>query len=102
LQKFLLKLMTSPHPKYSRPQTRQLLDAPESGTLKGKRDRAILSTLLFHGLRRAELCALKVRDITQRRGVLHVRVHGKGGKTRYVPLRHSTFRQFLCFVQSHE
>jgi site-specific recombinase XerD len=71
-------------------QARALLDAPDTGTLKGKRDRAILSTLLFHGLRRAELCALKVRDITQRRGVLHLRVHGKGGKTRYLPLHPGT------------
>jgi site-specific recombinase XerD len=32
-------------------------------TEKGKRDRAILSVLLYHGLRREELCTLKVRDI---------------------------------------
>src|SRR5919109_2372749 len=67
-------------------QARALLKAPNQDTLKGKRDRAILSTLLYHGLRREELCTLKVRDITPRRGVLHVRVHGKGGKTRYIPL----------------
>jgi hypothetical protein len=33
-----------------------LLDAPEADTIKSKRDRAILSTLLFHALRREELC----------------------------------------------
>jgi len=65
-------------------QARALLNAPDAKTLKGKRDRALLSTLLYHGLRREELCTLKVRDITQRRGVLHLRVHGKGGKTRYL------------------
>jgi site-specific recombinase XerD len=67
-------------------QARKLLEAPSSETLKGKRDRAILSTLLYHGLRREELCLLKVRDIHDRRGVKHLRVHGKGGKLRYVPL----------------
>jgi len=67
-------------------QARALLHAPESETLKGKRDRAMLSTLLYHGLRREELCLLRVRDLTTRRGVLHLRVHGKGGKTRYLPL----------------
>jgi len=71
-------------------QARELLNAPDAETLKGKRDRAMLSTLLYHGLRREELCALKVRDITQRRGVLHLRVHGKGGKTRYLPLHPGT------------
>ena len=55
-------------------------------TLKGKRDRAILAVLLYHGLRRAELCALSRRDIEQRRGVNHLRVQGKGAKIRYVPL----------------
>lgn len=67
-------------------QARRLLDAPPTDTLKGLRDRAILSTLLYHGLRREELCALKVRDIHERRGVKHLRVHGKGGKVRYIPL----------------
>jgi site-specific recombinase XerD len=32
-----------------------LLNAPDTSTLKGKRDRAILSTLLYHGIRREEL-----------------------------------------------
>jgi site-specific recombinase XerD len=71
-------------------QARALLNAPDSETLKGKRDRAILSTLLYHGLRREELCLLKVRDLTARRGVLHLRVHGKGSKTRYLPLHPGT------------
>ena len=67
-------------------QARKLLEAPAADTLKGIRDRAILSTLLYRGLRREELCLLKVRDIHERRGVKHLRIHGKGGKIRYVPL----------------
>ena len=41
-------------------QARALLDAPEGVSVKGKRDRAILATLLYHALRRDELCQLKV------------------------------------------
>jgi site-specific recombinase XerD len=68
-------------------QARALLDAPEADTVKGKRDRAILAVLLFHALRREELCRLRVKDARQeRRGVAHLKVTGKGGKTRYVPL----------------
>ena len=68
-------------------QARQLLNAPDNSTIKGKRDRAILATLLYHALRRDELCRLKVKDFKQeRRGVPHLKVSGKGGKTRYVPL----------------
>jgi integrase/recombinase XerD len=68
-------------------QARKLLDAPTGDMLKAKRDRAILATLLYHALRRDELCKLKVKDYRQeRRGVPHLKVSGKGGKTRYVPL----------------
>jgi integrase/recombinase XerD len=49
-------------------QARTLLDAPPEDTLKGKRDRGILATLLYHGIRREELCRLKVRDIQSRQG----------------------------------
>lgn len=81
-------------------QARALLDAPNPETLKGKRDRALLSTLLFHGLRREELCTLKVKDITQRRGVLHLRVHGKGGKTRYLPLHPGTAELITDYTEA--
>ena len=72
-------------------QARELLAAPPDDTIKSKRDRAILSTLLFHALRREELCKLKVRDFRHaRKGVPHLKVSGKGGKTRYVPLHPGT------------
>ena len=68
-------------------QARSLLDAPAVDDLKGKRDRAMLATLLYHALRREELCKLKVKDFRHdRRGVTHLKISGKGGKTRYVPL----------------
>lgn len=67
-------------------QARRLLDAPQGDSLKAKRDRAILATLLYHGLRRQELCSLKLSDYHARRDVMHFRVHGKRGKTRYVPV----------------
>ena len=48
-------------------QARDLLAAPGEDTIKSKRDRAILSTLLFHALRREELCKLKVKDFRHAR-----------------------------------
>ena len=72
-------------------QARELLAAPDEETIKSKRDRAILSTLLFHALRREELCKLKVKDFRNtRRGVPHLTVSGKGEKTRYLPLHPGT------------
>jgi len=73
-------------PALSPDQARRLLDAPTGDTLKGKRDRAILATLLYHGLRREELCNLKVKDLRMRRGILHFQVYGKGEKIRFIPV----------------
>jgi integrase/recombinase XerD len=72
-------------------QARKLLVAPANDTIKSKRDRAILSMLLFHALRREELCKLKVKDFRHaRKGVPHLKVSGKGGKTRCPPLHPGT------------
>jgi integrase/recombinase XerD len=67
-------------------QARKLLEAPPAGTLKGVRDRAILATLLYHGIRREELCGLRVKDLHSRQGVLHFRIKGKRDKIRFVPV----------------
>ncbi|VVD31174.1 tyrosine-type recombinase/integrase [Paraburkholderia dioscoreae] len=80
-------------------QARALLDAPDPETLKGKRDRALLSVLLYHGLRREELCLLKVRDIQARRGVLHLRIHGKGNKLRYLPLHPGSAERIHTYLE---
>ena len=79
-------------------QARALLDAPNPDTLKGKRDRALIAVLLYHGLRREELCLLKVRDIHDRRGVPHLRIHGKGNKVRHVPLHPASAERLHTYV----
>lgn len=73
-------------PALSDAQARKLLEAPPEDTLKGVRDRAILATLLYHGMRREELCGLKVKDVQSREGVKHFKVKGKRGKIRFVPV----------------
>jgi integrase/recombinase XerD len=67
-------------------QARRLLDAPPDDTVKGLRDRAVLATLLYHGIRREELCGLRVKDLQSRQGVLHLRIKGKRGKIRFIPV----------------
>jgi integrase len=47
---------------------RKDLEAPAPDTLNGVRKRAILDTLLYHGIRREELCLLRLRDMQSRRG----------------------------------
>lgn len=87
-------------PALSDAQVRHLLAAPKGDGLKARRDRAILSTLFYHALRRAELCALTVRDLTERRGVKHYRVHGKGEKLRYVPIHPATLEAIAEYLDA--
>lgn len=67
-------------------QAKRLLNAPGTETLKGRRDRAILAFLLYHALRRGELCRLRIKDYEVRRGVPTLTVYGKGSRLRYLPV----------------
>ena len=71
----------------SRDQASRLLSQPDPETLKGKRDRAMLSLLVACGLRRHELVRLRVEDLQQREGrwVL-VDILGKGRLRRTIPV----------------
>ena len=80
-------------------QAKLLLDAPPEKSEKGLRDRALLSVLLFHGLRRAELCSLSVGDLQSRRGVPHFRVHGKGGKIRFLPVHPHSLQRISEYLE---
>ena len=65
-------------------QVEALLDAPDVATPQGLRDRAMLELMYACGLRVSELVELPANGVNLRQGVL--RVTGKGGKTRLVPL----------------
>src|SRR5271169_5991773 len=79
-------------------QVRKLLNAPSEDTLKGVRDRAILATLLYHGIRREELCRLRIRDIHSRQGVMHFRIKGKRSKIRFVPVNAAAQRMIEDYL----
>lgn len=65
----------------------RLLTAPDTHTLKGKRDRAILALLALHGLRVAEVVALEMADLDLTAPPLGaLSVPGKGKKRRRVLL----------------
>jgi integrase/recombinase XerD len=70
----------------TRDEVRRLLEAPAEGTAPGLRDRALLELLYGSGLRVSELVGLDVDDVDVEEGA--VRVLGKGGKEREVPLGH--------------
>lgn len=53
-------------------QARAPLNATDASKLKGKRDRVILSILLYHGIRREDLAKLNVKDYNQTRAALRI------------------------------
>lgn len=68
----------------SEEEVERLLQAPDTDTPLGLRDRAMLEVMYATGLRVSELTGLTLANINLGRGV--VRVVGKGGKERLVPL----------------
>ena len=76
-----------PHP-LGLDEVGRLIEAPDRSTSTGLRDRAILEVLYGAGLRVSELTGLDVDDLDVEGG--SVRVVGKGGKEREVPIgRHA-------------
>ena len=68
-------------------EARALWESPDAKTLKGKRDRAILSLLLACGLRRGEVAALELNDIQRREDHWAiVDLAGKAGHVRTIPV----------------
>lgn len=86
-------------PKYLNSQEiDRLLQAPDTATALGQRDRAMLELLYATGLRVSELCRLYVTDLASELGV--VRVTGKGNKQRVVPVGRSALDAVSEYLRS--
>jgi integrase/recombinase XerD len=77
--------MRLPRGVLTREETRKLVEAPDTSTPLGLRDRAILETFYGTGIRAGELAKLKCTDVDTEDKVLRVLL-GKGAKDRNVPL----------------
>ncbi|HSL92467.1 MAG TPA: site-specific tyrosine recombinase XerD [Candidatus Limnocylindrales bacterium] len=74
-----------PLPKYlTVTEVEKLLEAPDRDTPEGMRDRAMLLLLYAAGLRASEVVTLRMENVEANAGFL--RVLGKGGKERVVPV----------------
>lgn len=65
-------------------EMQDILTQPDTTTVLGRRDRAILTMIYSAGLRVSEICTLQMKDVNfieQR-----ILISGKGGRERYVPL----------------
>ncbi|WCK52939.1 tyrosine-type recombinase/integrase [Aneurinibacillus sp. Ricciae_BoGa-3] len=65
-------------------EIQQILTQPDTTTILGRRDRAILTLIYSVGLRVSEICSLQLRNVHwEEKRIL---IQGKGGRERYVPL----------------
>lgn len=78
----------------------RLMQSPDTATLRGKRDRAILELLFSTGLRISELCGLSVDDVDLSRDEFSVR--GKGDKVRVVFLSDSAKQSISEYLKSRK
>ncbi len=79
-------------------QVGDLLDAPDPNDPIELRDKAMLELLYATGLRVTELISLTMENISLRQGV--VRVTGKGGKERLVPMGENAVDWIEQFIES--
>jgi len=82
-------------------EARALLDAPDTQTKTGIRDKAMLETFYSTGIRLDEMARLTIHDADYKNGF--VRVKGKGSKDRVVPLGRKAcdyVREYLQKVRS--
>lgn len=78
----------SPHIALTKQEAVALLASIDRRTRKGKRDYAIVCTLLYTGLRRFEAAALTIGDISMEQGHNTLTVQsGKGGRRDRIKLR---------------
>ncbi len=69
----------------TREEARKLVEAPDTSSAEGLRDRAILEVFYGTGIRAGELAKLKAMDVDVEDRILRV-VLGKGSRDRNVPL----------------
>ncbi|MBC9783404.1 tyrosine recombinase XerC [Heliobacterium chlorum] len=69
----------------------------DEGNLKEVRDRAIVELFYASGLRVSELAGLNLGDVDLLSG--HVRVHGKGGKERIVPVGEIAVQSVTTYIE---
>ena len=87
-----------PLPRVLRPdETEALIAAADPATALGLRDRAMLEVLYGAGLRVSELVALPLSALNRRAGL--VRVLGKGGRERLVPLGEPALAALAAYLE---
>jgi len=93
--------------RYARPRAQQALTRPQEGRLRAALEgdevpepvRTLIRLMLDTGLRSAEARSLRLSDLEQVDGVLVLRVLGKGGRERMVPVPSATRAAMTAYLR---
>ena len=81
-------------------EARAVLNAPPEDTVRGLRDRAILSLGFQNGLRRSEIAHLTVGSIEVRDHLPHLTYIAKGGDEHTVPMNPQAHKRVLDYLEA--
>jgi site-specific recombinase XerD len=70
-------------------EARQLIDAIDTSTVIGLRDRALIGLMVYSFARIGAAIGMRVEDVFQQNRRLWVRLHEKGGKQHAMPCHHN-------------
>ena len=79
-------------------EARAMLNAPLADTVRGLRDRAILSLGFQNGLRRNEIARLQVSCTEIRENLPHITYIAKGGEEHTVPLNPQAHKRIIDYL----
>ena len=83
----------------TQPEARKIINAPNTKSVIGYRDRAILEVMYSTGIRKEEVNNLTLNDVDYRDGFLRINC-GKGKKDRVVPLGRIACRYLENYIKS--
>ena len=89
----------------SGPTTEQItlmLNIPDRGTVKGKRDYAILRLLWGNALRRAEIVNCDIKDLDIKAGTLAIRGKGRGSQKETISLKGKTIEALTDWINTRD
>src|SRR6266568_2025306 len=82
----------------TRPEIDALLTAPDQNTWLGRRNHALLLTVIQTGLRLSEITSIRRQDVSLGKGA-HIRCEGKGRKERCTPLAKSSVIVLTAWIR---
>lgn len=89
-------------PEITRDQVRTLLASIDVAEPVGRRDRAMIATLVYTAARAGAVAALRIKDLQWDGTQYALRFREKGGKSRLIPVRHDLQADLLAYLDSFD